>query len=219
MNLLERLLAVFGIQQGPVRQCFGSGRESVQYAVHRGSHVIPQTQFENLASGISIDQLTGRTFGDDPGLVHDDKPVAELFGLVHVVCREQQCRTAPLQLIQPLPDHVSRLRIESRCRLVEQHDIGLVYEGARNREPSLQAAGQSFHLRTGPFGKLDELQQFLGASNGDVPGNVEIPGVHQQVLAQRQFDIEVVLLRHDSQSSFDLARMRRRIHIHDSKLA
>ena len=96
-------------------------------------------------------------------VVHDDEPVAQLLGLVHVVRREDERHALPLQAVEPLPDDVPRLRVEAGRRLVEQQHLRLVDERARDREAALHAARQRLDLVVRALGELDELEQLVGA--------------------------------------------------------
>ena len=95
--------------------------------------------------------------------VHDHEPVTELLGLVHVVRREHEGDARLLQSIEALPQHVARLRVETGGRLVEQQDLGLVDQGARDRQPALHAARQRVDPRVAAIGELHELQQLRRA--------------------------------------------------------
>ena len=75
-----------------------------------------------------LDQLARRALGDDPAAVHDDQPVAQLLGLVHVVGGEDERRPALLQPVEAIPDQVPGLRIEPGGGLVEQQQLGIVDE-------------------------------------------------------------------------------------------
>ena len=76
--------------------------------------------------------------------VHDHEPVAQLFGLVHVVGREDERDAALLQPVQTVPERVPRLRIEPGCRLVEQHQLRIVDECPCDGQTALHAAGELF---------------------------------------------------------------------------
>ena len=75
-----------------------------------------------------LDELERRALLGDLAAVHDDEPVAELLGLVHVVGREHERHAALLQPEEAIPDDVPRLRIEPGRRLVEQQHLGVVDE-------------------------------------------------------------------------------------------
>ena len=105
----------------------------------------------------------GTALGDDPGLVHDDQPVAQLLGLVHVVGRQDERHAALLQSIEPIPEQVARLRVEARRRLVEQQERGLVDQRAGDGQASLHPARQRLDLVVRALGQLGELEQLVGA--------------------------------------------------------
>ena len=94
-------------------------------------------------------------------MVHDDEPVAELLGLVHVVRRQDERHAALLQPVEAVPDDVAGLRVEAGGRLVEQQQLGLVDERAGDREPALHAARQRLDLVAGTLGELDEVEQLV----------------------------------------------------------
>jgi len=73
--------------------------------------------------GMALDQF-GRPAGiDDPSGPHDDHPVAQRLGLVHVV-GDQQYRGAGLAQRQDgIPDVAPRSRAEALGELVEDHQF------------------------------------------------------------------------------------------------
>ena len=219
MHLLQRVLAVGRVHLHAIGQHFHPLADRAQTSVERCADIVRKAQLEHFPRGVLRDQLARRAFGDDRRLVHHHQPIAETLGLIHVMRGQQQCRSAALQLIQPIPHHVPRLRIEARRRLVEQNQIGLVHERARNRQAPLHAARQRLDLRGGAIGQLDELEQFVRALPGDVPRNIEVPRIHQQVLANRNFHIEVVLLRDDAEPRLDATGIGARIHVEHTQLA
>jgi hypothetical protein len=161
---------------------------------------------------MSRDELAGGALHEDPALVHDHEPVAELRRLFHVVRRDQQRNAVPLEGTQLLPHEVARLRVEPRRRLVEDQDLRLVDERARDQQAAFHAARQ---LRDRPVAlvlELDELQQLFGPRPRDATRDAEISGVDEEVLDDRDLLVEVVLLRDDPHASLDLARAAGRWH-------
>ena len=112
-----------------------------------------EPQLEHLAGRVLVDQRARRPLGDDPAVVHDDQPVAQLLGLVHVVGGEDQGDALLLEPEQPVPQHVPGLRVEPGGRLVEQQDLGLVDQRAGDGQPALHAAGQRLDLGAGALGR------------------------------------------------------------------
>ena len=219
VDLLERVLAVGGVEQQPIRQLLDPIGQAVELAVEVGADGIGDAQLEHLPRGVLVDQLPRRALGHDLRLVHDDEVVAQLLRLVHVVGRDDQRRPAPLQLVEALPQQVPRLRVEAGRRLVQDDQLRLVDERAGDRQAPLHAAGQRLDLVLGALVELDELEQLVGALAGDVAGDVEVARVHLEVLAHRQLGVEVVDLRHHAQLRLDLARLGARIHADHAELA
>ena len=141
-------------------------------------------------------------------MVHDDEPVAELLGLVHVVRREHEGHALLLEPEQPVPDHVPRLRVEPGRRLVEQQQVGVVDQRAGDREPPLHAARERLDLVAGALGQLDEVEQLVDPRLQLAPREPEVAAVDEQVLADGQLDVEGVLLRDDAEPGPDLRARR-----------
>ena len=83
-------------------------------------------------------------------LVHDHEPVAQLLRLVHVVGRQHERHAALLEPVQPIPQQVARLRVEAGGRLVEEQELRLVDQAARDRQAPLHAARQWLDLVAWP---------------------------------------------------------------------
>ena len=114
------------------------------------------------ASTYSPISCGGEPSADDAAAVHDDEPVAELLGLVHVVGGQHQRDALLLEPVQPVPQHVAGLRVEAGRRLVEQQQLGLVDQRPGDREPPLHAARQRLDPLVGPVAELHELEQLVG---------------------------------------------------------
>ena len=81
-----------------------------------------EAQLGDLLRRVRSISSRGRALGDDLRLVHDDEPVAQLLGLVHVVGREDERHAALLEPVQAVPQQVAGLRVEAGRRLVEEQD-------------------------------------------------------------------------------------------------
>jgi hypothetical protein len=98
--------------------------------------------FDNLRLDVLRDQLARRAFGDLAPVIDDRNAVTQALGFVHEVRREQYRAPVARERPQAFPDEVPRLRIEARRRLVQEDELWVVHQGARERETPLHAAGQ-----------------------------------------------------------------------------
>ena len=162
-----------------------------------------EPELHHLAGGVRRDELARRALGHDAPAVHDHEPVAELLGLVHVVGREHERDAVLLQPVEPLPEHVARLRVEPGRRLVEQQHLGLVDERTRDREAALHAARERIDPRVAPVAQLHELEQLRGPPADLRARQVEVAAVDHEVVPHGELGVEVVLLRHDTEAAAD----------------
>ena len=129
-----------------------------------------EAQLEHLAGRVLGDEGSRAALGDDAAVVHDDEPVAELLGLVHVVRRDDERDALALEPEQPVPQHVPRLWVETGGRLVEEQHLGVVHEAAGDGEPALHPARERLDPVVAPLGELGELQQVVGAARAPRAG-------------------------------------------------
>src|SRR6476646_11528147 len=73
-------------------------------------------------------------------MVDDRHPIAQNLGFVHVVRRENDRPTEPLELGDQVPELPPRLRVEARRRLIEEYQVGVADDRAGEREPLLLPA-------------------------------------------------------------------------------
>ena len=112
--------------------------------------------------------------------------------------RQDEGHAALLEPVQAVPDHVPGLRVEARRRLVEEHQVRLVDQRSRHREPALHAARQRLDLVVGALGELDEVEELLRPPAGLPARQPEIAAVDHEVVLDRELRVEGVLLRHDA---------------------
>ncbi len=146
----------------------------------------------------------GDALGDDPRLVHDHEPVAQLLRLVHVVGRQDERHAALLESVEAIPEQVARLRVEAGRRLVEEQQLGLVDERAGDRQAALHPARHVLDLVARPLRELGEVEQLVGAAGAFRAAEAEVPAVDHEVLADRELVVERVLLGHDAEARPDL---------------
>ncbi len=104
-------------------------------------------------------ELARRAGGDDAAAIDDRDAVAERFGLVEIVRRQQHRVAVVLHPRDLAVQLAARLRIETGGRLVEEDELGLVDEGQRQREPLPLAARQRVERRVGLVGEGEALEQ------------------------------------------------------------
>ena len=136
-----------------------------------------------------------------------DEAAREALGFVHEVRREQDGLALRQELAQAVPDQVPRLRVEARGRLVEDEELGIVDERARERQASLHAARERADADVALAREPGEVEQTRNAlASSTSRGKAEVAAVDQQVLAHREVGIEVVHLRHDADANARFAR-------------
>ena len=165
------------------------------------------------------DQLARRALRDEAAAVHDGESVAEALRLVHEMRRQQHRLALLQQLLQSLPDEVARLRVEAGGRLVEDEQVGVVHQRARQGEAPLHAARQCADLRLGAAGQAGEVEQMRDARAHRALGQAEVAAIHQQVFRRREVRVEVVHLRHDADAHARLARAARHRQARQADLA
>ena len=128
IEVLEGTVTVVGVDE----QAVGQGLDALADALDQPGRpeVVfhGQAQLEHLSRGVGLDERAGRALGDDPAVVHDDEPVAQLLGLVHVVGGEDLRDAGVLEPIQLVPQRVPGLRVETGGGLVEDEQVGTVDE-------------------------------------------------------------------------------------------
>ena len=117
-------------------------------------------------------------------------------------------RHAPLlEPVEAIPEQVSRLRVETGGGLIEEQEGWLVDQRPGDRQPPLHPAGQRLDLVVGALGQLGELEQLVRPPADLRPAQTEVAAVDREVLADRQFGVQGVLLGHDAQACPDLRAM------------
>ena len=94
----------------------------------------------DVALGHARLQLGRRAAGHDLAARDDRDPVAELVGLEHVVRREEHRRAGGDEGGDGLPELAGADRVDADARLVEEEDLGLVQQAARDVQPLPHAA-------------------------------------------------------------------------------
>ena len=113
-----------------------------------------------------------------------------------------------VQAAQPLPDQVARLRIEAGGRLVQEHELRVVDQRARERQAALHAAGERLILASPRPARPANSSSARDARRDLALRKAEVAAVDQQVLGDGEIGVEVVELRHHADARARLARAR-----------
>ena len=178
-------LTVIGVEQERGRAAARAFGQAARASVERCGVLVGEAQLEHLAGGVLVDELARRPLGDDLRLVHHHQAIAELLRLVHVVGRDDQRRAPLLQPVQAVPEEMARLGVKAGRRLVEDDQLGLVDERAGDRQPPLHAARERLDLVRWPARRAARTRAARRRAAGDGARDVEVAGVHLQVLARR----------------------------------
>ena len=158
---------------------------------------------------VSLDQIARAALDDDAAVVDDADVVAQAFRFFHEMGGEQQGLALPYQAAQALPDQVAGLRVEAGGGFVEDHQVGVVDQGAGQGEAPFHAAGKGGDGDVGFAGQPGKIQQAGNALRHVALGNAEIATVDLQVLAHREIRVEIVRLRHYTDPCARLASLLR----------
>ena len=174
---------------------------------------------EHLRAGVLGDELRRRPGGDRLAVGHDQHRVGEALRLLDVVRRHQDRRAFAAERVDQRPELLAHLRIEPDGRLVEEHEPGPVDERARDQQPPPHPAGELVDAGVAP---VDELRQLERALDRIAPLGAADPvevREDEQVLLDRERDVEVVELRRDAELRPRLLRLVRELEAEQLELA
>src|SRR5919112_2191391 len=140
-----------------------------------------------------------RQFVEDPARLrlHDDGPVGERHGLLHVVRDEHDGRARLLpQPEQMLVQARAGEGVERREGLVEEQYLGIRHEGARDGDALLLAARQIARPAVGMFDQADLVERMCDA--GLALRRTHAVQSESDVVPNRQPGQEARLLEHDA---------------------
>src|SRR5690625_3790492 len=141
------------------------------------------------------DELLPGALGLDPAGVDDPDPVAEAFGLLHVVRRVQHRHALDGQRLDGLEDRVARLRVDADRRLVEDEQLGPVEEPDADVEAALHAAGELLRRVLGAVGEPDELEHLGSALPQLGTAQAVQPAEEHEVLPGAELGVDRQVLR------------------------
>jgi hypothetical protein len=101
--------------------------------------------------------------------------------------------------------------------LVEQEDVRVVDERARDRQSPLHAPGERLDHAVAALGQLHELEQLLRLRARGCARQAVVARVHEEVLARCQLHVERVRLRYDTQARANRGTVAHRILVEDTQ--
>src|SRR5213592_1310851 len=194
-------------------QLYDRERDSVGTRPHRGhtphlsqdldqivrSPALRQREVHHVVRAQRRNQLLGSSLGDDLAVIHDRYTIAEALGFLHVVRREQHRPAVGAEAADDLPQLPARLWVEPRRGLVEEQQLGLADERARDGQALLLPAGECHHARVALLLELDEGQHLCDAvrlpverskqpehfADGELIGELRLLQLDPEAFAQR----------------------------------
>src|SRR4051794_19855722 len=94
-----------------------------------------------------VDQFRRRSERNHMPVIDNRNAIAQSLGFVHVMRCKNYCSSGRPKLLDQSPELATRLRVESRRRLVKKQQIGITNKRARNRETLLLSTGQGSNTR------------------------------------------------------------------------
>ena len=112
----------------------------------------------------------GHALLDDPALVHEDEPVADLARELHLVRDDEHRHPVTGQIAHHDQHLADELRIERGGDLVEEHHVRLHHQRPRDRDPLLLAAGELVRMLAGLLRQPDLLEQLRARASAVARG-------------------------------------------------
>ena len=132
----------------PVRECLGRQLVERSCRIRRlDTHELAVSPEPDLGDARVADELGGSSHADDLAASEHRDAVGELLRLVEVVRREENRRAERAKRADHVPGGSACCRVESRGRLVQEHELGISDERDTEVESSLLPAGERLDAR------------------------------------------------------------------------
>ena len=110
----------------------------------------------------------GGVFDEDFSVVDDGETVAERVGLFHVVRGEDDGDAFFAQSLDGVPHGDAALGVEAGAGLVEEEDLGMMGDGARDLEALGEAAAECLRIGCGAIAEAKLIEELGGALRGNI---------------------------------------------------
>ena len=128
-----------------------------------------------FAPGIG-QQRGGVPLLDDCSLVHENNAIGNVMRELHFVGDHDHRHAVSSELLHYAQHFVHELGIQSRCYLVEQHQLGLHRQRPRDGHSLLLAARKAGRVGIGLVGQAHARDQISGNGLGHLPRHLVYPG-------------------------------------------
>jgi hypothetical protein len=144
-------------------------------------------------------QLIQRTQGNQPAMVHDADPVAQLLRLLHVVRRVEHGHALLVKRLDVIQDVAAALRVDADSRLIHDDQWRFVQQRYPDVHASLHAPRVGLDPLLLPVGQTGDPQNLVHPlPEPRAPQPVHLsPEV--EVLPRRQVRVKGDFLRHDAE--------------------
>ena len=119
------------------------------------------------------EQLVGRALRANLATVKNDHARADILNIGQEVRCQQDGLSSAAKLKNEILHLPSTDRVETRCRLIEDQQLGVIDQGLRETEAARHTLGKFAGRTMGDLGEADHFQQFLGASTASAPIETE----------------------------------------------
>src|SRR5215213_6027681 len=154
-----------------------------------------QVRVLEARDAVRVGELPARPLGDDPAVVDERDPVAQLLGLFEVVRREQDRRALGVDPLDVVPELEPQLDVDARGRLVEDQQPRPVHQRAREDQPPLHPARQRARAVVALGRERERVEQLGRALAPLAPRHAEVAAVIVERLLEREEPVEVEVLR------------------------
>ena len=113
-----------------------------------------------------LEELLGGPLLHDVAALHEDHAVGDVAGEAHLVGHDDHRHALLGQLAHDVEDAAHQLGVERARGLVEEHDVGLHRQGARDGHALLLAAGELVGEVVGALGETDAGELLTGDARG-----------------------------------------------------
>jgi len=150
----------------------------------------------------------GRVFDENFSVVDDGDAVTDCVRLFHVMGGEDYGNAFSAQSLDGVPHGDAALGIEAGTGLIEEEDLGMVGDGARDLKALSEAAAEGLGIGCGAVAEAKLVEQLSGSLSGNLFGHPEVSAMEVDIFEDGAGTIEGVVLRDDADDAAREGGMR-----------